>query len=103
MRKLVMVLFVAALALAVNPAFAQQKDVRGPSAAAMENASDQAIFHRVSDWFATRGKSPEEAKAIRASRQAERASGKAQKEAGKQKAAMQREAAKAQRGMKGGR
>jgi hypothetical protein len=103
MKKLIMVLLVAAMALTVSPAFSQQKDARGASATAMEKADDQAIFHRVSDWFATRGKSPEEAKAIRASRQAERGAQRAQKEAEKQKGAMQREAEKAQRGMKGGR
>lgn len=70
---------------------------RGASDTAMEKASDKAVFHRVSDWFATRGKSPEEAKAIVAGRDAKRAAKRAEKEAARQKKIAAKEAEKAKK------
>ncbi len=101
MKKTIVMLLVMAVAFAATPAFAQRRDVRGASAIAVEKASDQAIFHRVSDWFATRGKSPEEAKAIRTQRQADRAAARVQRESAQQRRQMEREDAKAQQGMRG--
>ena len=53
----VLCIFVASIA------FAQDR-TRGASARAQERASDQAIFHRVTDWFATVGKSDVEKQKI---------------------------------------
>ena len=39
---------------------------------AMERASDESVFDRTGDWFATIGKSPEEREAIVAKRREER-------------------------------
>jgi hypothetical protein len=80
MKRLVALMLVLAIAFSATPAFAAFGE-KGASATAVEKASDEAIFHRVTDWFATRGKSPEEAKAIIAERKAKRAADRAQKEA----------------------
>ena len=93
MRKIIVLLLVFVFVLGTVPGFAAQK---GASAKAYEQASDEAVFHRVGDWFATRGKSAEEAKAIRADRKAERALKRAQKEAAKTKKALEKEMKKAQ-------
>lgn len=66
--------------------FAQEASrQKGASAAAYEHASDEAIFHRVGDWFATIGKNDQDKEAIIAKRKAERAAKKAEKEAEKAK------------------
>ena len=97
MRKFITLLLVLAVALIAVPAFAGQK---GAAAKAYEKAGDEAVFHRIGDWFATRGKSPEEAKAIKAERRAERAARRAQKEAMRAKKRAERQARKAKREMK---
>lgn len=79
MKKLLVILVVLAIAFSAVPSFAQ----KGASARAQEVASDEAIFHRVGDWFATRGKTPEEKQAILAERKAKRAAARAEKEARK--------------------
>ena len=89
MKRIIALFLVVALAAVVAPAFAAQ-GAKGASATAMEKASDEAIFHRVGDWFATRGKTPEEAQAIRAARKAER-----------QKKLMEKQLRKSQKEMKG--
>ena len=70
---------------AVNiPVFAQEAPrQKGASATAYEHASDEAVFHRVGDWFATVGKTDQEKEEILAQRKAQRAVKKAQKEARK--------------------
>jgi len=74
------------------PVFAQETvKKKGASPAAYEHASDQAIFNRVGDWFATIGKSPEEKEAILAERRAKRAAEKAEKEAEKAKKQTEKE------------
>jgi len=60
-----------------------KKEMKGASERAMERASDQAIFHRASDWFATVGKSEGEKAKILAERKAKRAAAKAKKMAEK--------------------
>ncbi len=89
MKKFIVLLLVAAVALTAMPAFAAQK---GPSQTAMEKASDESAFHRAGDWFATRGKSPEEAKAIKAERKAQRTAKKAQKQVEKAKKEAEKQA-----------
>jgi len=63
--------------------FAQKDKGKGASAQAYEHADDNAIFNRVTDWFATIGKSEEEKQAILAERKAKRAAKRAEKEAQK--------------------
>jgi hypothetical protein len=99
MRRILTAVVVVSLVLASIPAFAAQGR-RGASDRALERASDEAIFHRVTDWFATRGKPEGEKKAILAERKAKRAAKRAQKEAEKQKRTMEKKARKAQKKMK---
>ena len=56
---------------AAAPGYAA-KESPGASATAYEHASDEAIFYRVGDWFATLGKSNEEKQAAIAERRARR-------------------------------
>lgn len=89
MRKQTILLAVISLLVAA-PVFAQQRDVRGPSARAYEKASERSIIHRAGDFFATVGRSQEEKDQIiskrsmeRARRQAERKSREMKKQAEK--------------------
>jgi hypothetical protein len=93
MRKVIAIVLVLAIALAAAPAYAAPKGVKGASASAYEHASDEAVFHRVGDWFATRGKTPEEKQTILTERKAKRTAKRAEKEAAKAK----KEAASAQK------
>jgi len=77
-------MLIVVFAIGTIPAYAQSGR-KGASATAMEKASDEAVFHRVGDWFATIGKSPDEKKAIIAQRKADRAAKRAQKKAEKAK------------------
>ena len=56
---------------AAAPGYAA-KESQGASATAYEHASDEAIFYRVGDWFATLGKSNEEKQAAIAERRTRR-------------------------------
>ena len=84
MKKIVALMVVLALALTVMPAYAAKGGTRGASQQAYDNASDKAVFNRVGDWFATRGKSPKERQAIIAERDAKRAAKKLEKQAQKE-------------------
>ncbi len=104
MKKLAILLLVVAFAVTTVPAFAA---IKGPSAMALEKASNDSMVDRVGDWVATRGKSPEEAQAIVADRKAKRLAAKAQKElervqreAEKQKKVMEKELKEQQAKMK---
>ena len=82
MRKLFIFALAAMLVFSATITFAA-KDQKGASAQAREHASDNAIFNRVGDWFATIGKSEEEKQKILTQRKAERAAKRAEKEAKK--------------------
>ncbi len=99
MKRIVVLLMVLSLLVAAVPSYAAKGGTRGASASAYEHASDEAIFHRVGDWFATRGKSDTEKKAIIAERKAERVAKKAQKKAEKEKKRLQKEAEKTKKKM----
>ena len=58
-----------------------KEEQKGANEQAYEHASDNAIFNRVGDWFATVGKSKEEKESILAERKAKRATQKAEKKA----------------------
>ena len=99
MRKLVAIIIVLALVTVSVPAFAA-KGQKGASAKAYAQASDEAVFHRVGDWFATRGKSDQEKKAIITERKAKRAAARTEKEARKQQKKLQKAAKKKQKQLK---
>jgi len=100
MKRVLILLLVAAIMIPAVTAIAQQ-GTKGASATAMEKASDEAIFHRIGDWFATIGKSPEEKQAIIAERKAKRAAKRAEKEAAKQKKLMEKQMKETKEKMKG--
>lgn len=95
MRKIVTLLVVFAMVLSV---FSVCEAQRGGSE--QSKLAKDSVVDKVGDWFATRGKTPEEAKAIIADRKAERALKRAQKEAEKAKKAMEKEMKKSQKQMK---
>lgn len=72
MKKVVSIAVILSLIAVSAPAFAEKSGQKGASAQAYEHAGDKAIFNRVSDWFATVGRSEEEKGAILAERQAKR-------------------------------
>ncbi len=72
---------------------------KGASVRAQEVASDEAIHHRVSDWFATVGKDANEKKAILAERKAERTAVRTQKRTEKAAKQTQKQADKGMKGM----
>lgn len=93
MKRLIAVLLLLSLVIPLKPVLAA-KEQKGASPQAYEHASDQAVFNRISDWFATRGKSEEERAKILEERKAKRAAKRAQKEAEKAKREAIREAEK---------
>lgn len=108
MRKLMAIFVVTALIMGSAAAFAAQKGSKGASAKAYEHANDQAVFNRVSDWFATRGKSEaekpdilQERSAIRAQKRAEKEAKRAGKEVKKEQKRIRKETRKSSREMKG--
>jgi len=66
MRSVIIMLAVMLMFPAVL--YSAEDGEKGASRQAHEHASDQAIFNRVGDWFATVGKSDEEKEAIKAER-----------------------------------
>ena len=101
MRKLLTISFILMLAMAYIPTFAAEEGKKGASAKAYEHASDQSIFNRVGDWFATIGKSPEEKEKILEERRAKRAAKRAEIEAKKAAKKAEKEAKKSKEKIKG--
>ncbi|MFC1805000.1 hypothetical protein ACFLZ3_04150, partial [Candidatus Omnitrophota bacterium] len=90
MKRFTILLLAFSFLMICSSVFAAPKDKKGASAQGYEHASENAVFNRVSDWFATVGKSEEEKaktleerKASRAAKRAEQEAKKAQKEKGK--------------------
>ena len=83
MKKLVALAAVFSLFIFFNSVPPSHAEERGASPKAFEHASDQSIFNRVNDWFATVGKSDDEKRMIRAERKAKRAAKRMEKEARK--------------------
>jgi len=92
MKKFIILLLAVAIVMSAVPAMAQ----RGSGSVDFQKDS---VVDKVGDWFATRGKTPEEAKTIIAERKATRAAKRAQKEAERQKKILAREAEKAKKQM----
>ncbi len=100
MRKLIFILLMFSLVLIPSVSFAAKGGEKGASEQAYERASDQAIFHRVGDWFATIGKSKEEKEKIKAERRAKREAERIRKEAEKQAEGIKQETEKQSREVK---
>ena len=80
---LLMIMAVSLLTLLSGSAFPAEGGEKGAGAQAYEHAGEQAVFHRLSDWFATIGKSPEEKNKILEERRRERAEKRAEKQSRK--------------------
>ncbi len=100
MKKIVVLTIILSLVMVSMPVFAAEGGKKGASERAYERASPQAIFHRIEDWFATRGKSPEEKESILKERRAERAVKRAFKEAERVKKKAEKEVKKAKQKLK---
>lgn len=92
MKKLVIFLMLGVFVFSLVPdGFCREaqevvkKGQKGASERAQERASEQSVFNRVGDWFATIGKSKEEKQQIIQQRKAEREAKKAEKRAQKLK------------------
>lgn len=92
MKKLILVLVALAFLTISVPGFAAEGGQKGASSKAKEQASEQSIFNRVGDWFATVGKSEEEKEKILKERKQERAQEKAARKAEKMKEKAERKA-----------
>lgn len=95
MKKRATLLLLMLCVSAAPPSYAEKE--KGASPQAYEHASEQAVFVRVSDWFATLGKSEEEKNSILAQRKAERAAKRAEQEAAKGLKQAEKEMEKAQK------
>lgn len=100
MKRIVVLFVVVSILFGGMIGFSSSSWAQGASPKAMEKASDEAVFHRVGDWFATRGKSDTEKKAILAERKMKRTAEKAQKATGKQMKKTNKEANNMFSGMK---
>ncbi len=99
MKKTAIAIGVVLLLMGTNAAFAARGGEKGASKEAYEHASEQSIFHRIGDWFATIGKSKEEKVRILEERRAERAIRRAEKEEERAKRKAEKEAERAQGGV----
>ena len=103
MKKWIACWVVCMFALSVVPAYAAPEGRKGASDQALENADENAVFHRIPDWFATVGKSDEEKEQILAERKAERARKRLEKQAEKQKKEAEKQKKNAEKKMKEGK
>ena len=91
MKKVINLIILVSCLFIANPLLMAEEDTKGANQKAYEHPSENAVFNRVSDWFATIGKSEEEKQTILAERKAQRAARRAEKEADKaQKRAQQK-------------
>lgn len=97
MRKISTYLLALVFLFSAFAVFAQEKSMKGANERALERASDEAIFNRVSDWFATIGKSKEKKEEIITQRQLEREKKRAEKQATKIKRKAEKKAIKVKR------
>lgn len=100
MKKLLTVLMVLCLVASIAAPGYAAVGRKGASDMAMEKASDESVFNRVGDWWATKGKSPAEKQAILTKRKAQRAAKRAQKGAEKQTKELNKQVKKTSQGMK---
>ena len=92
MKTYIVVAFLTMLLLvSVGPVIAAPSEQKSISPIAFEHANDEFIFYRISDWFATLGKSDQEKKIIIAERRMKRAAARALKQAKKIKKGLEAE------------
>ena len=84
-----------------NLCLAAKEGQKGASEQAYEHASDNAIFNRVGDWFATIGKSEEKREKMLAERKAKRAAKRAEKTAKKKAKKAEKKVKKQMKGVEG--
>lgn len=84
MKKTTFIILALCLIFSGSFCFAAKDGEKGASDQAYEHASDNSVFNRTSDWFATIGKSDEEKQKVLTERKARRAAKKAQEQTGKQ-------------------
>ena len=99
MKRVIAIILVMSVMFGVSSVFAAQGGQKGASSKAYENVSDEAVFHRVGDWFATIGKSEEDKNVIIAERKAKRAAQRVEKEAQKQQKKIEKQMKKSQENM----
>ncbi len=97
MKKALSLLLIFAVCFSFTPMLEAAKDVKGASDKALEKASEESIFNRTGDWFATIGKPEAEKEKIRAERKAKRAKKRAEKEAKKAKKETEKKAKKVEK------
>ena len=97
MKKTSIVIFLSLFIIIALPAFSAEEGKKGASSKAYEHASENAIFNRVGDWFATIGKSKEEKTKILEERKIERAAKRIEKESRKAKRQAEKKARKVQK------
>ena len=90
MRKTIIITILLLLSVFSKPLLAAEEGEKGAASRAYERASEQAIFHRISDWFATVGKSPEQKARMLEQRRAKRTARRAQKEIRKSQKKMEK-------------
>jgi len=79
MGRIVMGTLLAGLISSSIPVLAADGGQRGASASAYQHASDEAVFTRIGDWFATLGKSGFEKDSVLAQRRAARVTTRTQR------------------------
>jgi hypothetical protein len=77
--RIVMGMLLAGLISSSAPVLAADGGQSGASASAYQHASDQAVFNRIGDWFATLGKSGSEKDSILIQRRTSRAARRTQR------------------------
>ncbi len=97
MKKTSIAIFLSLFIVIALPVFSAEEGKKGASSKAYEHASENAVFNRVGDWFATVGKSKEEKTKILEERRAERAVKRIEKESRKAEKQAEKEAKKAQK------
>ena len=83
MKSIFVMMLVGLFAFSATPATPAYAGEKGASAMGYEHASENSVFNRVGDWFATIGKSGAEKDQILAERKAARMKKHAEKEAKK--------------------
>lgn len=97
MKKTAVIMFLVVCIVIAVPVFSAEGGKKGASPKAYEHASENAVFNRVGDWFATIGKSEEEKTKMLEQRKAERAVKLIEKEARKTKKKAEKETKKIQK------
>lgn len=97
MKKTAVIMFLLVCIVITVPVFSAEGGKKGASPKAYEQASENAIFNRVGDWFATVGKSREEKAKVLEERKAERAAKRIEKEGRKAEKQAEKEAKKVQK------